>query len=100
MASRLGAELLNMCVDTSGGMASDALKLMQAVGEEGERWSAGTWTSAAITRHLTGAIATAVQRGNAMAILCGYTRAASVKAALDDGAEEGEVDDCHSEERS
>ena len=57
MASRLGAELLNVVVDTSGGMTIDALRLIQAVGEEGEKWSAGTWTSAAIRRHLTGAVA-------------------------------------------
>ncbi|MCJ1296814.1 hypothetical protein MMC34_008381 [Xylographa carneopallida] len=76
VASRLGAELLNVVVDTGGGMTGAALKLVDAVGEEGERWSAGTWSSAAITRHLLGAIAVAVQRGNALAMLCGYTRAA------------------------
>ena len=76
VASRLGAELLNVVVDTGGGMTGAAMKLVDAVGEEGERWSAGTWSSAAITRHLLGAIAVAVQRGNALAMLCGYTRAA------------------------
>ena len=64
-------------------MASEALQLIQAVSEEGERWSAGTWTSTAITRHLMGAIATAVQRGNAMALLSGYTRAARINAATE-----------------
>ena len=71
--------------NSSSSMASDALKLVEAVGEEGEQWSAGTWTSAAITRHLMGAIATAVQRGNAMAMLCGYTRAVRVAAAAVSG---------------
>ena len=85
VASRLGAELLNVVVDTSGGMTAGALKLVGAIGEEGERWSAGTWTSGAITRHLMGAIAVAVQRGNAMAMLCGYTRAAA--ARVDNGGE-------------
>jgi hypothetical protein len=93
VAARLGAELLNVSVDTSGGMASEALRLIQAVSEEGERWSAGTWTSAAITCHLMGAIATAVQRGNAMALLSGYTRAARMNAATEksgaDGKKEG-----------
>ena len=84
VASRLGAELLNMSVDTSGGMASEGLQLIQAISDEGERWSAGTWTSANITRHLTGAIATAVQRGNAMAMLSGYTQAARVHAAAEE----------------
>ena len=89
VAARLGAELLNVSVDTSGGMASEALQLIQAVSEEGERWSAGTWTSAAITCHLMGAIATAVQRGNAMALLSGYTRAARMNAGTEkSGADE------------
>ena len=47
-------------------MTADALRLIQAVGEEGEKWSAGTWTSAAIRRHLTGAVAIGLQRGNAV----------------------------------
>ena len=59
------------------------MQMIQAVSEEGERWSAGTWNSAAITRHLMGAIATAVQRGNAMALLSGYTRAARIYAATE-----------------
>ena len=41
VASRLGAELLNVSVDTCGGLASDAVKLVRAIAEEGERWSAG-----------------------------------------------------------
>ena len=41
-----------------------------------------TWTSAAITRHLMGAIAMAVQRGNAIAMLSRYTRAARAHAAV------------------
>jgi hypothetical protein len=81
VASRLGAELLNVVVDTSGGMTAGAMELVGAIGEESERWSAGTWTSAAITRHLLGAIAVGVQRGNAMAMLCGYTRAAAARVA-------------------
>jgi hypothetical protein len=42
---------------TSGGTASHAVRLAKAIGEEGERWSAGTWTSSAIERQLLGAIA-------------------------------------------
>ena len=55
-----------MSVDTCGGLASDAVKLVRAIAEEGERWSAGTWSSANIERQLLGAIAVAVQRGNAL----------------------------------
>lgn len=80
VASRIGAELLNMSLDTSGGMASDAVRLVKVIGEEGERWSAGTWTSSAIERQLLGAIAAAVQRGNALAMLTGYTRATAAVA--------------------
>ena len=90
MASRLGAELLNVVVDTSGGMTADALRLIQAVGEEGEKWSAGTWTSAAIRRHLTGAVAIGLQRGNAIAMLSGYSRTARV-GAREDGTREEKV---------
>ena len=56
------------------------MRLVQAIGEEGERWSAGTWTSGAIERQLLGAIAVAVQRGNALAMLTGYTRATRATA--------------------
>ena len=62
VASRLGAELLNVAVDTCGGMATDASRLVQAIGEDGERWSMGTWSSASIERQLLGAIA---RRGRA-----------------------------------
>ena len=73
MASRLGAELLNVSVDTCGGLTSDAVKLVRAIAEESERWSAGTWSSAKIERQLLGAIAVAVQRGNALIMLACYT---------------------------
>jgi hypothetical protein len=75
VASRIGAELLNVSVDACGALASDAARLVEAIGEEGERWSAGTWSSRAIERYLLGAIAVAVQRGNALAMLTGYSRA-------------------------
>ena len=80
VAARLGAELLNVSVDACGGLASDAVKLVRAVGEEGDRWSAGTWGAAQIERHLLGAIAVAVQGGNALALLSGYTQTTSMRA--------------------
>ena len=79
VASRLGAELLNVCVDASGGMAADAFELVRAIGDEGERWL-GARSSGDIQRHLLGCIAAAVQRGNAMVMLTGLTKAASVRA--------------------
>ena len=54
VASRLGAELLNVSVDTCGGLASEAVQLVRTIGEEGERWTAGTWTRARIERQLLG----------------------------------------------
>ena len=75
VASRIGAELLNVSIDACGGLASDAGRLVQAIAEEGETWSAGTWSSSAIERYLLGAISVAIQRGNALAMLTGYSRA-------------------------
>ncbi len=49
-----------MSVDACGGMASDALRLVRVIGEEGERWTAGMWSSGSIERHLLSAIAIAV----------------------------------------
>ena len=73
VALRVGAELLNVCVDSCGGMASSAHRLVHVIGDEGERWSLGTWSSGAIEQQLLGAIAVAVQRGNALTMLAGYT---------------------------
>ena len=75
VASHIGAELMNACVETCGGLGTGTVRLAQAIGEEGERWSMGTWVNGTIERQLLGAIAIAVQRGNAMVVLTGYTRA-------------------------
>ena len=74
VAARIGAELLNVSLDSCGGMAADAVSLVAAIAEEGEKWSMGTWNSGEIKRQLLGAMAVAVQRGNALAMLVGYTR--------------------------
>ena len=79
VASWLGSELLSLSLDTSGGMATDAVLLVEAIGEEGERCSAGTWSSSRIKRMLMGSIAVALQRGNAMVLLSGYTRSVSAR---------------------
>ena len=80
VASRLGAELLNVSADTCGGLASDAFRLVRAIGEEGDSCSLGTWSSAVIERQLLSAIAVAVQRGNALAVLAGYAQSCNVRA--------------------
>ena len=44
------AALLNVYVDGCGGLATDASRLMQAIAEEGERWSMGVWSSTRVER--------------------------------------------------
>ena len=63
-----------------GGLASEAVELVRAIGEEGEKWTSGACTSARIERQLLGAIAVAVQRGNSLIMLTGCTRASGLGA--------------------
>jgi hypothetical protein len=73
VAKRLIAELLPYSMETCGGMADDAMKLVQAMGEEGAQ-TMGMWTSAQITRYIISLTAVAVQRGNARIMLAGRMR--------------------------
>jgi hypothetical protein len=91
VASRLGAELMNASIDTCGGLASDTSRLVAAIGEEGERRSVETWSRGAIERRLLGAIALAMQRGNALTKLAADTKAMSARAGRDDWAEKGDA---------
>jgi hypothetical protein len=68
------AELLPFSVETYGGMAPDAIKLLSAMGDMGQE-QLGMWPRHIVIRHLIGSVATAVQRGNAVAWLSGYSRA-------------------------
>jgi len=77
VATRLGAELLPFSVATYGGLADDAMKLVQAMGEEGEE-TMGAWSKAEIVRYTLSMTATAIQRGNARVMLAG--RMQSMKA--------------------
>ena len=90
VASRLNAELLNICLDSCDGMTSEATELIQAIGEEGERWSVGTWKSSSIESQLLSAIAVAVQRGNALTMLSRYTQAMNARSAHAADAVRGE----------
>jgi hypothetical protein len=54
-------------------MGSDAMTLMQVISEAGQE-HLGLWPRDQIVRHLLESVATAVQRGNAMTVLAGYTR--------------------------
>ena len=40
---RVGTEMLHLSVDACGGMATDAVRLVRAIGEEGEVCSAGVY---------------------------------------------------------
>jgi hypothetical protein len=61
-------------VETCGGMAHDAIKLLSAMGRMGDE-QLGMWPRHVVIRHLVGSVATSVQRGNAVAWLSGYSRA-------------------------
>jgi hypothetical protein len=74
VAARHHAELLPFCVETYGGMAPDAIKLLSAMGDMGDE-QLGVWPRHVVIRHLIGSVATSVQRGNAVAWLSGYSRA-------------------------
>jgi hypothetical protein len=78
-AAQHHAELLPFSVETYGGMAPDAIKLLSAMGSMGEE-QLGMWPRHVVIRHLMGSVATSVQRGNAVAWLSGYSRALAVMA--------------------
>jgi hypothetical protein len=66
-------------VETYGGMAPDAIKLLTAMGDMGEE-RLGMWPRQAVIQHLVGSVATAVQRGTAVAWLSGCSRALAMMA--------------------
>ena len=98
-AAQHHAELLPFCVETYGGMAPDAIKLLSAMGAMGEE-QLGVWPRHVVIRQLVGSVATAVQRGNAVAWLSGYSRALAATARerrvkekrQDEAAQVGESD--------
>ena len=76
-AAQNHAELLPFSVETYGGMAPDAIKLLAITSSMGEE-QLGVWPRHVVIRHLLGAVATSVQRGNAVMWLSGYSRALAV----------------------
>jgi hypothetical protein len=78
VSAQLGAELLPFSVATYGGLADDAMKLVQALGEEGEE-AMGAWSKEEIIRYTLSVTAVAIQRGNARVMLAG--RMQSLKAS-------------------
>jgi hypothetical protein len=87
------ARLLPFAVETFGGLAPDAVTLLKELSRAGEEHLA-LWPRDVIVRQLLGSVAVAVQKGNAMAVLSGYSKAVTavrVKAAVEvTGGEEEE----------
>ena len=95
------AELLPFAVETYDGMAPDAIKLLSAMGDMGEE-RLGMWPRHVVIRHLIGSVATAVQRGNAVAWLSGYSRSMAALAQQSrlecEEVEDEEVQECEDRE--
>jgi hypothetical protein len=88
-AARHHAQMLAFSMETCGGMAPDAETLLHIVADAGEE-QLGLWPKAAVLKQLTGAVSIAVQRGNAMSFLAGYTRAMALGAEGAAGQERGQ----------
>jgi hypothetical protein len=64
-AESWGFQLLPLAVETTGGMAPDAVNLLKAMAEESEE-QLGLWHQSTILKHVHGLVAIALQRGNAL----------------------------------
>ena len=87
------AELLPFCVETCGGMAPDAIKLLSAMGEMGDEMLC-MWHRHVVIRHLVGSVAMVVQRENVVAWLSGYSRALAAMSHRSRKEREREEVDC------
>ena len=93
-AAHQEARLLPFAVETCGGLAPDAVTLLKELSRAGEE-HLGLWPRDVIVRQLLGSVAVAVQKGNAMAVLSGYSKAvtrASVKVDKESTGGEKEVE--------
>jgi hypothetical protein len=73
-AAHQEARLIPFAVETCGGLAPDAVTLLKALSRAGEE-HLGLWPRDVIVCQLLGSVAVAVQKGNAMAVLSGYSKA-------------------------
>ena len=73
-ATLRGAEFLPFVVETCGGMAPDAVKLVRVLADAGQQYAA-MWPRNDVIRHIVGSVAIATQRGMAMTYLTGYSQA-------------------------
>ena len=69
-------------------MAPDAIKLLSAMGQMGDE-RLGVWPRHVVIRHLVGAVATSIQRGNAVTWLSGYSRVLAAMAQRRGGVRGG-----------
>jgi hypothetical protein len=83
VAADHGAQLLPFAVETSGSLAPDAMALLDTISRAGREHLA-LWPHYEIQRQMAGAVAVAIQRGNAMLVLGGY----SMTVAKASGGEE------------
>jgi hypothetical protein len=65
IAEDWGFRLLPLAVETTGGMAPDAEKLVEAMAEASEE-QLGLWNADTVSRHVHSLVAIAIQRGNAL----------------------------------
>jgi hypothetical protein len=65
------AQLLPFAVETSGGMAPDAMTLLQIISKSGKE-HLGLWSRREVESYVMSAVATAIQRGTVKAMISGY----------------------------
>jgi hypothetical protein len=77
-------------VETYGGMAPDAITLLDTISEAGKE-HLSLWSHAQIVQHMLCSVAIAIQKGNAMAMLSAYSAAVvrASAAVVEAGGENG-----------
>jgi hypothetical protein len=80
VAAQHHATLLPFAVDTTGGLAPDARRLLDIISRAGREHLA-LWPHWEIQRHMMGAVAVAIQKGSTMLMLAGYSKVVTKAAA-------------------
>ena len=88
-AAQHHAQMLAFSMETCGGLAPDAVTLLHIIADAGEE-QLGLWPRGAILKQLVGAVSIAIQRGNCMTFLAGYTRAMAMGLKGSDRQEQEE----------
>jgi hypothetical protein len=73
-AARHEAKLLIFSVETCGGMAPDAMTMLDEISRAGQE-HLSLWSHQQIVQHMLCSVAIAIQKGNAMAVLGAYSTA-------------------------